>query len=98
MPSMETVRVEPGASVAVSDCVGEREGSGEGEDSGYVCVGDGLADILGVTVEGLPVTAGEQAANSAQRIISCIENPGVIRVIPESFLRVMAFSIVQTGW
>jgi hypothetical protein len=97
MPSMEMVRVEPGARVSVSEGAGESEGSGVGEDSGYVCVGDGLADILGLAVEGLPVTAGEQAVNSAQRIMSCSENSGVNRVIPEIFLRVMVFSIEQTG-
>lgn len=91
------VRVEPGARVSVSEGAGESEGSGVGEDSGYVCVGDGLADILGLAVEGLPVTAGEQAVNSAQRIMSCSENSGVNRVIPEIFLRVMVFSIEQTG-
>jgi hypothetical protein len=81
MPSLGMVRADPGASVAVSDGVGERDGSGEAEDSGLVCVRVGVSDKMGPVGEDLPAVVGEQATNNVQRINGRIEAPGDIREI-----------------
>jgi len=48
-------------------------------------------------MEGSPVTAGEQAANSAQIAKGRIEAPGVIREILELPVRIISLPILQAG-